>query len=238
MNINIVSGLIKFNTLGQTVPSGAGWECMRKFTILCLPLSFLAATPAIAQDASPRFALTPFLAYQGGGEFEQTNTGSALKLDDSASFGLIFDIQLDPDRQVEIFYSRQETEADTAGLFVDEPVLNMNVDYLHFGGTFAFGDSDTARPYIVATVGASRFEPKAAGLDAETFLSFAFGGGVNLFPYKQVGLRLEGRLFGTLMNSNSALFCRTGGDTNFCAVSVNGDVFFQWQAIAGLVVRF
>jgi hypothetical protein len=40
------------------------------------------------------------------------------------------------------------------------------------------------------------------------------------------------------MNSSSTLFCRTGVDTNFCAVTVNGDVFFQWQAIAGLVVRF
>jgi hypothetical protein len=211
---------------------------MRKFTILCLPLSFLTVAPAIAQDESPRFALTPFLAYQGGGNFEQTSTGSALELDDSESFGLIFDIQLDADRQFEIFYSRQETEADTAGLFVGEPVLDIDIDYLHFGGTVAFGDSDTARPYIVATVGASRLEPKASGLDAETFLSFAFGGGVNLFPNKHVGLRLEGRLFGTLMNSSSTLFCRTGVDTNFCAVTVNGDVFFQWQAIAGLVVRF
>jgi hypothetical protein len=211
---------------------------MRKFTILCLPLSFLMAAPAIAQDESPRFALTPFLAYQGGGEFEQTGTGSPLKLDESGSFGLIFDMQLDADRQFEIFYSRQQTEADTAGLLAGQPVLDINVEYLQFGGTVAFGESDTTRPYIVATVGAARFEPKASGLDSETFLSFSFGGGVNLFANKPVGLRLEGRLFGTLTNNDTTLFCKTGTDTNFCAVSVNGDVFFQWQAMAGLVVRF
>ncbi len=199
---------------------------------------FLTGTSAVAQEESPRFEVTPFLAYRVGGEFEQTSTGSDLELDESGSFGLIFNIRVDADRQWEIFYSRQKTELDSEDLFANEPVFDINVDYLHFGGTYAFASTDLGRPYIVATVGASHFEPKPSGLDSETFLSFSFGGGVNLFPNKRLGLRLEGRLFATLVDSDSEIFCRTGVDTNFCAVRVDGDLLFQWQAMVGLVLRF
>lgn len=210
---------------------------MRKSVIPFL-LLFLTVTSVAAQEG-PRFELTPFAAYQWGGGFEQTSTGTTLELDDSASFGLIFNIRVDADRQVEIFYSRQKTETDTEGLFVNDPVLDLDVQYLHFGGTVAFDtDNPLGRPYIVATIGASRLEPRGSGFDAETFFSFSFGGGVKLFPDKRLGLRLEGRLFGTLIDSSSEIFCRSGFDTNFCAVRVEGDFLFQWQAMAGLVFRF
>ena len=212
---------------------------MRKSAILWCLWAFLTPAPAVAEYEASRFELTPLLAYRLGGEFEQPSTGADLKLDESKSVGLIFNIRLDADSQLEIFYSRQATELDTEGLFVNQPVLDIDIDYLHFGGTYAFAsDSDLGRPYIVGTLGASRFAPKPSGLDSETFFSFSFGGGVNLFPSKRLGLRLEGRLFGTLIDSDNAIFCQTGADTNFCAVSVQGDLLFQWQAMAGLVVRF
>ncbi|HSC09008.1 MAG TPA: hypothetical protein VLD59_19445, partial [Steroidobacteraceae bacterium] len=169
----------------------------------------------------------------------QGNTGSDLELDESRSVGLILNVRIDADRQWELFYSRQRTELDAQGLFINEPVFDINVDYLHFGGTYAFAsDTSLGRPYIVGTIGATRFEPKPSGLDSETFLSLSFGGGLSLFPDKRLGLRLEGRLFATLIDDDSEIFCRTGIDTNFCAVHVDGDWLVQWQAMAGLVFRF
>ncbi len=50
--------------------------------------------------------------------------------------------------------------------------------------------------------------------------------------------RLEGRFFATLIDSDTEIFCRSGADTNFCAVKVDGDLLLQWQAMAGLVFRF
>jgi hypothetical protein len=94
------------------------------------------------------------------------------------------------------------------------------------------------RPYVVGTIGLSHFDPQGSGFDSETFFSFSFGGGAKFFADKRVGLRLEGRFFATLVDSDSKIFCRSGVDTNFCAVKVDGDLLWQWQAMAGLVFRF
>jgi len=210
---------------------------MQKSTIWWFLMCCLAATPVAAQDKPSRFELTPFAGYQFGGEFDLVNSDTELELDGAPSFGLIFNVDIDADKQYEFFYSRQETELDNKGLFLNEPVFDLDVEYLHFGGTLAFA-GDSVRPYIVSTIGLSRFDPQGSGLDSETFFSFSFGGGVKLFPDKRIGMRLEARFFSTLINSNSEIFCRSGVDTNFCIVKLDGDLLWQWLAMAGLVVRF
>ena len=204
----------------------------RWFLICCL-----AVTPVAAEEKPSRFELTPFAGYQFGGEFELEGSDTELELDEAQSFGLILNMDIDADRQYEFYYSRQETELDNKGLFLNEPVLDLDVEYLHVGGTVAFA-GDSVRPYVVGTIGLSRFDPQASGLDSETFFSFSFGGGAKFFADKRVGLRLEGRFFATLIDSDSEIFCRSGADTNFCAVKVDGDLLLQWQGMAGLVFRF
>ena len=194
-------------------------------------------TPVAAEEKPSRFELTPFAGYQFGGEFELEGSDTELELDEAQSFGLILNMDIDADRQYEFYYSRQETELDNKGLFLNEPVLDLDVEYLHVGGTVAFA-GDSVRPYVVGTIGLSRFDPQASGVDSETFFSFSFGGGAKFFADKRVGLRLEGRFFATLIDSDSEIFCRSGADTNFCAVKVDGDLLLQWQAMAGLVFRF
>ena len=210
---------------------------MQKPTIRWFLICSLAVTPVAAEEKPSRFELTPFAGYQFGGEFELEGSDTELELDEAQSFGLILNMDIDADRQYEFYYSRQETELDNKGLFLNEPVLDLDVEYLHVGGTVAFA-GDSVRPYVVGTIGLSRFDPQASGLDSETFFSFSFGGGAKFFADKRVGLRLEGRFFATLIDSDSEIFCRSGADTNFCAVKVDGDLLLQWQAMAGLVFRF
>ena len=208
-----------------------------KFTIQWLLIGCLAATPVAAEDKPSRFELTPFAGYQFGGEFELESSGTDLELDEAQSFGLIFNMDIDEEKQYEFYYSRQETELDNKGLFLNEPVLDIDVEYFHAGGTLLFA-GDSVRPYVVGTIGLSRFDPQASGLDSETFFSFSFGGGAKFFADKRIGMRLEGRFFSTLIDSDTEIFCRSGVDTNFCAVKVDGDLLWQWQAMAGLVFRF
>ena len=111
------------------------------------------------------------------------------------------------------------------------------MDYLHAGGTFLF-DGEVARPYIVATLGASHFDPDDSNFDSETFFSASFGGGLKLFPKKRFGIRLEGRLFGSWLDTESDIFCQTGPQANVCAVSIEGNVLWQWQTTAGFIFRF
>ena len=210
---------------------------MQKSTSRWFRICCLAVTPVAAEEKPSRFELTPFAGYQFGGEFELEGSDTELELDEAQSFGLILNMDIDADRQYEFYYSRQETELDNKGLFLNEPVLDLDVEYLHVGGTVAFA-GDSVRPYVVGTIGLSRFDPQGSGLDSETFFSFSFGGGAKFFADKRVGLRLEGRFFATLIDSDTEIFCRSGADTNFCAVKVDGDLLLQWQAMAGLVFRF
>ena len=200
-------------------------------------LAILVAPVAHAQDKEFAFELTPFAGVTGGGDFEDVVSGAELSLDDSSSFGLILNIDESANTQWEVLYSRQATEADTTGLPISGASMDIDVQYLQGGGTYLF-DGDTARPYLAATIGASRFEPGPGSVDSETFFSFSIGTGLHIRPNDRLGVRLEAGAFGTLLDSHSELFCESGPAGAICAVQVDGTVLWQFQAFAGIVFRF
>ena len=111
--------------------------------------------------------------------------------------------------------------------------------YVQGGGTYQ-GDGELVRPYLAATIGVAHFDVATDGYDSETFFSFSIGGGLQFWPNNRLGVRLEGRAFGTLVRSDSDLFCVSdpGNGTAGCAISVSGEVLWQFQAMAGVVFRF
>jgi len=106
----------------------------------------------------------------------------------------------------------------------------LDIDYFHIGGTFGVGQGNL-NPYIAASLGATRFDPKSSTLGSETKFSLGLGAGVKWFPTNRVGLRLEGRLFGTLIDNESVAFSGPGG----VLVVGHSDVLLQYNAIAGLI---
>jgi hypothetical protein len=61
---------------------------------------------------------------------------------------------------------------------------------------------------------------------------------VQLRATKRLGVRLEGRAFASLVDSDGNLFCASGGQINGCAFTIDGKTLLQWGAHAGLVFRF
>ena len=208
---------------------------MNRTLSICLAL--LAVPAAQAQDDVFKFELTPFAGFATGGDFEDTITGDSLTLDDSASFGLILNIRESADTQWEILYSRQATEADTTGLPISGAPLDIDVHYIHGGGTYLF-EGNNVRPFLAATIGATHFEPGRTGVDSETFFSFSIGTGLHIRQNDRFGIRLEARGYGTLFESDSDLFCQSGPTGTICAIRVDGNVLWQFQATAGFVFRF
>jgi hypothetical protein len=201
-------------------------------------LVVLAAAPnASAQESDFRFELAPIAGVTSGGEFADAESGVELSLGDSSHVGLILDIRESPNTQWEVLYSRQATEADVAATPLAVSVLDLDVHYLQGGGTYQFG-GENARPFISATIGASHFDPGLSSIDSETFLSFSIGAGLQLFPTGRFGMRLEARGFGTLLESNTDLFCESGPAGAVCAIRAEGTMLWQLQAFAGLVFRF
>jgi opacity protein-like surface antigen len=201
----------------------------------------LGAAAATAQ-AGPRDAeITPYAGFGFGGTFEDADSAASAELDDDAAFGVIFNLRQAGNTQWEIIYSRQATTADTAGLLVPEPALEVALDvdihYFQGGGTYQ-GDGERVRPYLAATIGGTHIAPRSSGFESDTFFSFSIGTGLQVRPSERLGLRLEARAFGTLVDSDSRLFCTSDSGGGLCAIAVDGNMLWQLQTFAGLVFRF
>jgi opacity protein-like surface antigen len=210
-------------------------------TGLLLAMSAAAGAQEAPDNAIPRFSLTPIGGYTFGGVFEDEDDTVTVEVDDYAHYGLIADFRESANTQWEVFYSRQESQADiseaTPGTPIEDDVVDLHVQYLHIGGTYV-ADGERMRPYLAATVGATRFDPDPLEFDSENFFSFSLGVGWQMQPTERLGLRLEARAFGTLLNSNNSLFCQTGPDENICVISVKSDIYWQLQSTLGVVFRF
>ncbi len=201
--------------------------------VVCLCLS----TPSAAQDKPFKFEITPFAGYRVGGSFDEEDGDGGIDLNDSNAQGIIFNIKANPNGQYELLYARQSTDADTEGFFVNDPTIDLDVEYFHFGGTYLF-DGDNTRPFLALTLGLSHFDPGIIDSNSESFFSASLGGGVQLNATKRLGVRLEARIFTTFVDSDSNIFCVSTGEGGGCLIQVDSKTLTQWEARAGLVFRF
>jgi opacity protein-like surface antigen len=189
---------------------------------------------AIAKPAVAGVEVTPFAGLRFGGAFEDTNTGTEISLNDSGSYGLVLDVDIAPDQQIEIYLSRQSTTLSANGTFTGNPLFDLTVEYYHFGGLYLIDvQNDRVRPFVSGGLGLTRMNPQGDGLSTETRFSLSIGGGVKFFLTDRVGLRLDGRGIFTALDSSGAMFCSGG-----CAISVQSSGFIQGELGAGLVLRF
>ena len=198
-------------------------------------IASVAPLTALAQQASPpltKFSIAPFIGYRGGGSFTEATTGAQLKLDPAQSYGLVADIRVTRETEVELLWSRQRTQLK-ADVPVTVPLFYSYVDYYHIGGTFLFA-TEGVQPFFVATIGATRFSPQQAGFESDTKFSFGVGGGVRIPLARNFGLRFEGRAYGTVLSNDSSVLC--SGST--CLIHADGTLLWQYEANAGVYLAF
>ena len=183
--------------------------------------------------------VTPFVGYRMGGDFDLDGSPSASKvdLDDHGSFGLAVNLFQSGDKSesYELFYSRQQ-----ASVAANSPLapFDLNVEYLHLGGTLAVSDELPVKPYIVGGLGLTRFSPRTGNGGDDSHFSVSLGGGLKLPVTKNFGVRLEARGFVTFVNSDSAFLCVSGSQGGACTVRVKGDAFIQYELLAGAAFAF
>lgn len=198
---------------------------------------FFFTAPATAQEQASKFEFTPYAAYRMGGSFNQEDGDGRVELNDSRAEGLLLNMAANPNGQYELIYARQTTDADTSGFFANDPTIDLDVEYFQFGGTYLF-DGENARPFIAMTLGATRFDPELAGTSSESFFSASLGGGVQIRARERLGIRLETRVFTTFVDSDSNIFCSSLEGAGDCLVQMDTRTLTQWEARAGLVLRF
>ncbi len=207
---------------------------MRCVLFLAGCLAGVSAGAADQRRHVNNFEITPFVGYMSGGKFENPTDKSERNLEDDTAFGLFADIVADvPERHYELLYANQSSTVE-GGVPID-----MNVQYLHIGGTVSYTDTSAhVIPYFGATIGAARFSPDTSGLSDATKLSFSVGGGLKVPLTDHLGLRFDARAFFSLLDGDTTLFCTSGSEGGACAISARSDTFIQYAAGLGIVAAF
>lgn len=203
--------------------------------ILPLLLAF-AGLPAAAADEY-RFEITPYAGYRMGGSFSDEENDIDLDVRDSAAQGLMLNGKVRANTQWEVLYGRQSTDVEAAGLFNGDSLLDFDIEYMHFGGTYLF-DGEWVRPFMAMTVGVTHADPGGSAYGSENFFSASLGGGWNLAATNRFGVRLEIRAFMTFVDNDSTLFCESDAGAGQCLILIDSNTLTQWEARAGLTWRF
>ena len=189
----------------------------------------LAGLPAGAV-ASDGLEFVPFVGYRFGGGFDDDAAGQTTDLEDNGSWGFAISSAASPMTRYEFLYSHQDTRlidkvnpADT---------FDLNIHYLQLGGTVDVSH-DRIIPFFSGGIGLTHMSPGRSGLNDETRMSLSIGGGLKWFPTESLGIRLEMRGYGTLMDTSGSLFCDRG-----CDLQLSSDLFPQFETNLGLIFRF
>ncbi len=218
----------------------ASWLAMRYADLhhIGLVLAFLiAATNASGQELNTE--LTVFGGYRFGGSINVLDSDATYEVQDSSSFGLIWNHRHQANTQWELFFSQQQTEVELSDPMIADPIVDVELYTLQLGGTYLW-EGDAVRPYLVMTLGGTHIKsnPDNGNGDSDTFFSGSMGVGFKMQPTKRLGLRLEARAHGVLIRDSTKLFCQTGPNANVCAVELQGDWLGQLETFAGIVFRF
>jgi opacity protein-like surface antigen len=212
----------------------------RLLVMMSLAVSICGAVGVQAQeegdreDAAPGlYEITPFVGYRMAGDFDIENSSQQANLQDHGSYALAFDLRRDATSQYELLYSRQESRLEQNSPLAP---LDVNVEYLHLGGTLDVNDELPLVPYIVGTLGVTRFTVQS-GTD-DTRFSFSLGAGVRVPVTPRFGLRLEARGFLTFIDTDSSVFCASGSFGGVCAIRAKGSTFTQFELMAGAAFSF
>ena len=182
-----------------------------------------------------RWEITPFASYRMGGDFDISGAPGGGDLDDHGAFGFAVNLAIDETASYELFYSRQEASfAQTSAV----APFDLDVEYLHVGGTLLLSDELPVAPYMVGGLGVTRFSPQTGPGSDDSRFSVSLGAGVKMPVTNHFGVRLEARGYVTFVNSDSAFFCASGSQGGVCAIQAKTDSFFQFELLAGATLSF
>lgn len=202
---------------------------------LLIPALMLAALASTAAAAEPsQFQVVPHGGLRLGGGFEDGVSGDERDLEEAASYGLGLELRVhNEDRWWQLWYSRQSTEVKAP-----EGGVDVDVEYLHLGGTAPISQEGRVHSYVVGGIGATRLSPSGAGLDDAVKFSASLGLGLRVPLSDRTALRLEARGYLTVVDSDTSIFCKVEYGEGGCAFVTTGSTLFQAELSAAVAFGF
>jgi hypothetical protein len=193
----------------------------------------LAAPPGQAAEAT-RFQLVPQAGFRAGGSFEDAETGAGRSLEGAPALGVAMELRVrNEDRWWQLWYSRQGSKVKAPDGNVD-----VDVEYLHIGGTTPISDEGAAKSYLAAGIGATRFSPAGQGLNDATKFSGSLAVGLTTPLSERVALRVEARGYLTLVDAKTTIFCSSDATGGACRFVTTGSTIFQAELTVGIAFGF
>jgi len=197
----------------------------------------MGTSNAYAQSDALDTEFTIFGGLRTGGEFSGEDSDVSYKARDASSYGLIWNKRQSGNTEWEVYFSQQDLEVQQNDPLLTLPDLDVDMYTLQIGGTYLF-DGNGTRPFLSMTLGGSHMKVDSDTGESDTFVSGSIGMGLKFREGERLGFRLEGRVHGVFVSSNTDLFCYTGPEGSVCAVQIEGSMFSQFEALAGVTFRF
>jgi hypothetical protein len=195
-------------------------------------LSSALATGAVSPAAAQGIEIAPFGGFRVGGGFFETSTGRPIDPGAAPALGVAVDVPLSGGMQFEAAFSHERADLDVVRPPLTAPSkLRVSIEHFQAGGLQEFGTNPRVRPYATGVLGLTRYASEG---DNEVRFLVGAGGGVKLFPSSRVGVRLDGRVFATIIDANgTGLACGSSG----CLVALHVHAAWQTEFSAGLVFK-
>jgi hypothetical protein len=195
-------------------------------------MALLAPTIALADPTL--IQVVPFGGFRAGGDLQERSTGARRDIEESGTLGIALELRVDrEDRWVQLWYSRQDSQVRSPGA-----ALDLDVEYLHIGGTAPIREAGRVRSYVAGGLGVTRLAPRDAGLEDAVEFSGSVGLGVSIPVSERLAFRLEARAYLTLVDPETSIFCASGASGGSCLIQASGSTLFQAEISAGIAFAF
>jgi hypothetical protein len=195
----------------------------------------VSAPPLLAQgyqtDDGTTVQIAPFAGYQFGGSVWSEILDRKYSFQSGLDYGGTIDIALSESWRFEVLYLRQETSLESAG--IEGPSFDMTIERYMVGIEEEKGEG-SVKVFGTILAGATRFVPGFEDAGSELYFSAGLSLGVKSFFTRNVGLRLEGRAFYTVVDGGGEAFCGAGQ----CFFSFSGSGIWQGDVSGGLILAF
>jgi len=218
------------------------------FWMAIVPLVLVAAaTPSLAQrqwddgwGAQPqkhKIEITPYVGYTWTSSFDVRvdNEFGKLDIEDSESWGVEIDINVQSGGQIALLYQRQDSKLtfQPSGSPLKETLSDISVEYFQIGGIGAV-QKGKVMPFSIFTLGAARFAAQSPLTSDIWKFSLILGLGAKFYLSDHLGIRVQARLPWVVVDGGGAVACGGGG----CAVALGGSGFVQPDVGVGLMLLF
>jgi hypothetical protein len=190
-----------------------------------------AEAQGFAPNDPPKVQITPFAGYQFGGSVSSELFDSKYSFGSGLNYGGTIDFAISHSWRLELYYSRQDTQLEASRANLD--LFDLKIERLMVGLLEEKGEG-SVKYFGSLLLGATRYQPGTGDFSDSTHFTAGLGLGVKTFFTDNVGLRLEGHAFYTVVESNGGMFCVDGT----CLFNFSGRGIWQGDLAAGLIIAF